>query len=428
MNLAEKKAIFGWSIYDWANSAFATTVMAGFFPIFFKEYWSYGSDTVVSTARLGFANALAGILIALFAPLLGAVADKGGVKKKFLFLFTLIGIMMTSSLYLVSKGNWPLAVMLYVFAVVGFSGGNIFYDALLVCVSPIKKIDFVSSLGYAFGYLGGGILFGINVWMTLNPTYFGLENVQQAVRVSFISVGIWWFVFSLPLLIFVKEDTAAKTNSYLVIIKGGLIQLKETIQQIRYLKTILLFLLAYWFYIDGVGTIIRMAVDYGISIGFKSKDLIFALLITQFVGFPAAIVFGYIGGKLGARGSIFIAIMIYLLITFWGVFMRSSYEFYILAVAIGMVQGGIQALSRSLYATLIPDKRSAEFFGFYNMVGKFSAIMGPLLVGSIALLAKYFGFSNSAASRLSIGSISIFFIVGGILLFFVDENKSKKEN
>ncbi|MBL7102402.1 MAG: MFS transporter, partial [Desulfobacteraceae bacterium] len=192
MQTNDKKAIFGWAMYDWANSAFATTVMAGFFPIFFKQFWSVGADTTLSTARLGLANSIAGIAVALCAPILGAIADKGTSKKKFLLFFAFMGIVMTFALYMVSKGNWPMAVLLYVFATVGFSGGNIFYDSLITGVAPEKKMDVVSALGFSLGYLGGGILFALNVWMTLSPATFGFRGPGEAVQFSFLTVGIWW--------------------------------------------------------------------------------------------------------------------------------------------------------------------------------------------------------------------------------------------
>ncbi|MDZ7262010.1 MAG: MFS transporter [candidate division KSB1 bacterium] len=427
MPLDDKKAIFGWTMYDWANSAFVTTIMAGFFPIFFKQFWSVGTDTTVSTARLGLANSIAGITVALVAPILGAIADKGTSKKKFLLFFAYLGVVMTCALYLVSKGNWPLAVVLYVLATIGFSGGNIFYDALLTGVASKKKMDFVSALGYALGYLGGGLLFTVNVWMTLRPQTFGFANAGEAVKFSFLSVGIWWGGFSIPLFLFVQEPVYGESKAGVNMIKAGFRQLKETFQEVRHLKTIFLFLTAYWLYIDGVDTIIRMAVDYGLSIGFNSNDLIVALLITQFVGFPSAIAFGYLGGKIGARRAIYIAIAVYLLVSVWGAFMQNKNEFYILAIIIGLVQGGIQALSRSFYARLIPVDKSAEYFGFYNMLGKFAVVFGPILIGGVGLLIKYLGYSSNTASRVSISSIAFLFLAGGTLFYFVNEEKGREE-
>jgi len=418
MQLDDKKAIFSWAMYDWANSAFATAVMAGFFPVFFKQFWNVG---------LGLANSLGSIAVAIWAPILGAVADKGTSKKRFLAFFAYMGVVMTSALYLVSMGNWPMAVVLYVLASIGFSGGNIFYDALITLVASEKRMDFVSALGFSMGYLGGGLLFAANVWMTLSPDTFGFADAREAGRFAFLCVGVWWGIFSIPLLLFVKEPRSEETKSGLDMVKAGLHQLQVTFEEIRHLKTIFLFLVAYWLYIDGVDTIVRMAVDYGISIGFQSSDLIVALLLVQFVGFPAAIGFGYLGGRIGAKRAIFIAIAVYLFVCIWGAFMRSKHEFYVLAITIGLVQGGIQALSRSFFAKIIPVDRSAEYFGFYNMLGKFAAVIGPVLMGGIGLLVRSMGYGSGIASRVSISSISLLFIAGGTLFYFVNEERGKEE-
>lgn len=414
-------------MYDWANSAFATTVMAGFFPIFFKNFCCTDTDAITSTARLGFANSVSGIVVALFAPILGAIADRGSIKKKLLIFFMFMGVLTTSALYLVSKGDWVLALVLYVIAIIGFSGGNIFYDSLLPFVAPEKNVDFVSALGFSLGYLGGGLLFAFNVWMTLRPETFGFNDPGEAVKVSFLSVGIWWFVFSIPIIMFVSEPQFEKKKSALKVIAEGLGQLKETFRDIRHLKTIVLFLVAYWLYMDGVDTIIRMAVDYGMSIGFDPRDLILALLITQFVGFPAAIGFGFLGGKIGAKRAIFIAIAVYIFVSIWGAFIQNKIEFYMLAITIGLVQGGIQALSRSFYTRIIPVDKAAEFFGFYNMIGKFSIILGPVLIGVVALVARSAGYEGHVASRISISAVSLLFILGGIIFCYVDEEKGKEE-
>ncbi len=427
MQTDNKKAVFGWAMYDWANSAFATTVMAGFFPLFFKQFWSSGADVNVSTARLGLGNSIAGIVIALLAPILGAIADKGTAKKKFLVFFAFMGVIMTSSLYMVSKGEWSAAVFFYVLATVGFLGGNIFYDSLIVSVASGKRLDFVSALGFSLGYLGGGLLFGINVWMTLSPETFGFADAGEAVRFSFLTVGIWWAVFSIPILLLVKEPAINESAAGAGAIKAGLAQYVNTFHEIRHLKTIFLFLAVYWLYIDGVDTIIVMAVDYGMSIGFEANDLIVALLITQFVGFPSAIAFGHIGQKIGAKKAIYIAIGVYLFVSIWGAFMRDTREFYILAIIVGLVQGGIQALSRSFYARIIPANKSAEYFGFYNMIGKFAAVLGPVVMGGSGLLIRSLGYGSDIASRAGITSISIFFIAGGVLFYFVDEEKGKAE-
>lgn len=422
------KVVVSWAMYDWANSAFATTVMAGFFPVFFKQFWSSGVDAPVSTARLGYGISIAGIIIALGAPILGAIADRGTAKKRFLLGFACLGVMTTSSLYLVSAGNWHMALVLYALGTIGFSGANVFYDSLLPAVSSEGRMDFTSSLGFSLGYLGGGILFAINVWMALNPTFFGFSDPSQSVRFSFLTVGIWWALFSLPLFMFVREPVYyAKPKQGLRMVRAGLGQLIRTFREIRHMKTIFLFLVAYWLYIDGVDTIIRMAVDYGLSLGFHSNDLIVALLATQFVGFPAAVCFGFLGTFIGTKRSILIAIGVYLFVTVWAAFIRTKGEFFALAILIGLVQGGIQALSRSFYAKIIPEEKSAEYFGFYNMLGKFAVIIGPALIGSFALLLRSFGVSSIAASRSSITAVSLLFLSGGALLFYVDETRGKQE-
>jgi UMF1 family MFS transporter len=426
-------------MYDWANSAFATTVMAGFFPIFFKQYWSYGADVNVSTAQLGFGNSIASLLVAMMAPILGAIADKGSAKKKFLIFFAYLGVLMTAALFLVQKGEWVWAIFIYAMGIIGFSGANVFYDSLLPSIVGEEKIDYVSGLGFAMGYLGGGLLFLVNVLMTLMPQKFGLPDAAAAVRYAFISVALWWGLFTLFTIFWVPEekrtDAADKGENIVV---AGFKQFVGTFKKIRHLKMVFLFLLAYWFYIDGVDTIIRMAVDYGLSLGFESNDLIVALLIVQFVGFPAALIFGKLGELWSVRKSIYLAIAFYMGITVWGTMMTQKYEFYILAVAVGLVQGGIQALSRSYYSRLIPKNQAAEYYGFYNMLGKFAVIMGPALMGIVGLIVKRMLMPASPtpeqltavgqmAARWGIGSILILFIIGAVLFYFVDEKKGREQ-
>ncbi len=426
-------------MYDWANSAFATTVMAGFFPVFFKQYWSYGVDVNMSTARLGFGNAAAGMLVAVMAPVLGAVADSGSARKKFLVFFAYLGVLMTAALFLIQKGNWEWAIFTYIIGIIGFSGANIFYDSLLPSVANDSEIDYVSGLGFSMGYLGGGLLFLGNVLMTLMPEKFGLPDAGTAVRYAFVTVALWWGFFTIFTVVWVPEvRTAAGPAGSTGFIIEGFKQLIKTFKKIRRLKTVFLFLLAYWFYIDGVDTIIRMAVDYGMSIGFASNDLIIALLITQFVGFPCALLFGKLGQLWSAKKLIYIAIGMYVFVTLWGTMMTRPHEFYVLAVLIGLVQGGIQALSRSFYSRLIPKNRTAEFYGFYNMLGKFATILGPVLVGFSGLAARHMLMPPSPtpeqmvhvarlSSRWGIASIVILFVIGAILFYFVDEKKAKQE-
>ncbi len=403
-------------MYDWANSAFATTVIAGFYPVFFNQYWSHGADTNMTTARLGLGNSIAGLAVALLAPVLGAIADRGSSRKRFLIFFAYMGAVMTAALFFVSRGEWKLATMVFVLASIGFSGGLVFYDALLKNVSSGKSSDMVSSLGYSLGYLGGGLLFALNVWMTVDPGRFGFDDAGEAVRFSFLTVSFWWALFTVPLILYVREPARDRKESLAATVRGGLRQLAETFREIRCCRPLLLFLFAYWFYIDGVDTIVRMAVDYGLSLGLERDDLIVALLITQFVGFPSALAFGFAGKRIGARRAIFTALCVYLLVTVWASLMHSREEFFALAVTIGLVQGGVQALSRSYYSKMVPVDRSAEYFGFYNMLGKFAAVIGPVLMGAAGLLARSGGMSPDGATRVSIVSISLLFITGGALL------------
>ncbi len=414
-----RRAIYAWAFYDWANSAFATTVMAGFFPLFFKEYWNSGVADTVSTFRLGMANSAASLVVVLCAPLLGAIADHLDRRKGFLLLFAALGVVMTGALHFVAAGDWQLAALCYGLAILGFSGGNLFYDALLLGVARPAQLDRVSALGFALGYLGGGLLFAFNVLMVLHPDWFGLPDKATAVRVSFLSVALWWAVFSVPLFVRVHEARAAERVCARAAIARGFGQLRRTLREIGRLPHTFLFLAAYWLYIDGVDTIVRMAVDYGMSLGFPSNSLIVALLITQFVGFPAAIAFGRLGDRIGARAGILVALAVYMAVTAWGAFMSAVWEFYLLAVVIGLVQGGVQSLSRSLYARLIPPGRSAEFFGFYNMLGKFAAVLGPALMGWVGVL--------SGSPRIGILSVLALFVVGAVLLLRVDVARGMRD-
>ncbi len=418
--VSKNKVVYSWVLYDWANSAFAVCIFTVFYPLFFKSYWHPGVDATTSTFHLGLSNSLASIIIVFIAPLIGSIADNSNSKKYFLLFFALMGMLLTAGLYFVHQGEWLLASVFYVIASVGFMGANIFYDSLLLVVADNNELDIISGLGYAFGYIGGGLLFVINILLVTYPEWFGLLDKTLAVRVSFVTVAVWWFLFSIPLMLYVPEPKITKPGSVFNIIKSGISQLKNTFYEIKKYKVIIVFLLAYWLYIDGVDTIVRMSVDYGMSIGLETDNLIMAIMITQFVGFPAAIAFGFIGNKLGPKTGILIAISVYIVVTIYSVSMTTSQEFYIMAITIGLVQGGIQSLSRSLFARIIPADKSAEFFGFYNMMGKFAAVLGPILVGGVAVIT-----SNSRYAMLSLITL---FVLGGVILYFVDEQKAIKSH
>lgn len=416
---AANRAQWSWALYDWANSAFATTVMAGFFPVFFKSYWATGMPVTESTVRLGTANAVASLLVVLLAPILGVLADYSGRKKRLLLMLAMLGALMSGGLFLVSEGHWLIAALLYVLGVIGFAGGNVAYDAMLLDVAERSELERVSAFGFALGYLGGGLLFAVNVLMVLYPGAFGLADQAEAVRAAFLMVAIWWAVFSMPVLLFVHERPLAKHERLGQGIAQAWRGLLDTWRLLRRLRMAFVFLIAYWCYIDGVDTIVRMAVDYGLSLGFAAESLLTALLITQIVGFPSALAFGRIGDRIGAKRAIWLALSVYVVVVFWAANMNASWEFYAMAVAIGLVQGGVQAMSRALFARLIPAEHAGRLFGLYNMMGKFAAVVGPLLVGWVGVL--------SGSPRVGILSVLLLFVLGAWLLGQVDVVRGERE-
>ena len=415
MHYLKRKRVISWALYDWANSAFATTVMAGFFPLFFKSFWAADLSPAESTAVIGTTNSLAGLFIMLSAPILGAYSDLGKLKKKFLAFFALLGVLSTGYLYFIPQGDWVIAASLYALAVVGFSGGNIFYDSLIASVSKQDQRNKVSSLGFSLGYLGGGLLFVINVLMYLNPAWFGLSSQSEAILWSFLSVAIWWAVFSLPLFMSVEEKSNTEISKGLFEnITEAFKAVASTLREIKKHKRVAIFLIAYWLYIDGVDTIVRMAVAYGSDIGLDASSMITALLLTQFVGFPATLVFGIYADKIGFKKILTIGISIYILVTFYAYYMSTALEFYILAGTVGLVQGGVQAISRSFFSTIIPVNKEAQFFGFYNLVGKSAVFLGPVLVSWVALI-----FGNPRFGILSL----LFLLVPGLILLWMVPDK-----
>ena len=399
--------MLAWAFYDWANSAFALAVLTAFVPVMLAGTWNDGAPSTVTTFRLGLANGLASLIVVLLAPMLGAMTDQARQRKPWLALFTVLGIVTTMLLGGIGPGDWQFAMLLFVLASVGFFAANSLYDAMLIDVAEPEAFDRVSAFGYGLGYLGGALLFTVSVILLARPATFGLESQSAAIQVTFVLVGIWWGVFSLPLLLWVKERHTGPppvAGAFL----AGLRQLRGTVRSLGADRNLLWFLAAYWLYIDGVYTIIKMAVDFGLSQGLSATDVTGAILLTNFIGFPAAIGFGALGQRLGARQAIYLALGVYVVATLLAVFLTTAVEFYALAATIGLVQGGVQSLSRSLYARLIPPEKSGEYFGFFNMLGKFSSILGPVLAGTAALV--------TGSQRVGILSILVLFISGLWLL------------
>ncbi|MBW7931475.1 MAG: MFS transporter [Gammaproteobacteria bacterium] len=405
-SLWRRQAVLGWAFYDWANSAFALSIMTSFFPVLMAGYWNDGAPSSVGTFRLGMANGISSLLVALLTPLIGTLADRGGRRKAWLLWVTGLGCAMTAALYFLAAGMWFAAALLYVGASGAFAIGNSLYDSLLVDVAAPAEYDRVSACGYALGYLGSALLFTLNVLMVLHPARFGLASADHAVRVAFVLVALWWLVFSLPLAWWVRDD--AGRDAAPVALAAGFRQLADTLRSVRRHPALWRFLLAYWLYIDAVFTIIKMAVDYGLALGLPQQALIQAILLTNFVAFPAALAFGWLGTAIGTRAGIYVGLGIYLLATAAAGFLRLEWHFYALAVVIGLVQGGVQSLSRSFFARLVPAGRSGEYFGFYNMLGKFAAIIGPVLVGVVTLF--------SGSQRLGLVSLLLLFSAGLVLL------------
>lgn len=375
-----------WALYDCGNSAFALSSIAVLFPLFIGSFWSAGAEGTVVTSRLAWTTAAASAVVLVMAPLLGALADSSGRRKRMLFVLGLLGALSTVGLGYVAEGDWRFALTAFFFGSIGFYSANVIYDSLIVEVSRPGDFELVSALGYSLGYIGSALLLTVHVWMMAAPATFGFSGMADVVRVAFVSVGAWWFVFLLPLMAIVPEPPARVSMGDRPI-AAAYRALIDTARHVGRYREIVRFLVAYTLYIAGVFTVIVMAVNFGQRLGFDQVDLVKALLITNFVGFPATLFYGYLGNRIGARAATLIGLSVYASVAIWAVFLESVNQFYVMALLIGLVQGGVQAMSRSIYAGLIPDDRSGEFFGFYNMLTKLAHVLGPVVVGFGALLS-----------------------------------------
>lgn len=411
----ERPELRAWAMYDWANSAFVTTIVAAVFPIYFGAVAAADLPPGAGTQRFAITTTLSKLVVALAAPILGALADTAAIKKKLLAAFMALGVLATALMVFIERGDWLFAALLFLLANVGANGSFVFYDSLLPHIASEEEVDRVSSAGYALGYLGGGILLAINLAWIQKPSWFGLPGPGMASRISFFSVAVWWTVFSIPLFRRVPEPAprlepgeAAAAGP----LRLALARLARTFRELRAFDQAFLLLLAFVIYSDGIGTIISMAAIYGVEIGIPQTALISALLITQFVGIPCSFLFGTLAGRIGAKRAIFLSLAVYTLVGALGYYMKTALHFYLLAVLVGTVQGGSQALGRSLFATLIPRHKSSEFFAFFSVFEKFAGIVGPALFG-VAIAA-------TGSSRSAILSVIVFFVVGGIILAFVN--------
>jgi UMF1 family MFS transporter len=414
-----QRVVKAWAMYDWANSAFAAVILTAVFPVYYRALVTHaGYAPEDATAYWAYTTSLSLLIVAVIGPLLGAIADIVGGKKPFLALALSFGVLGSLGLAFLGKDTFVLASLLFAVGNLGFAGGNIFYEALLPHIARPGDMDRVSALGYALGYLGGGLLLVVDVLWIFRPEWFWMPDREFALRASFVSVALWWFFFALPLFRKVAEPVIHdRPRLTMRVVGDGLRELRRTFGQIRRYRQLALFLVGFWIYNDGISTIIKIATAYGDEIGIDHNHMLIALILTQFVGFPCAIGFGALAHQLGAKRSILLGLAVYMLISIAGFFMKSALHFYFLAVVVGVVQGGTQALSRSLFATMVPKTQSTQFFGFFSTGEKFAGIIGPAIFGVIGQL--------TGSSRWGIISVTLLFVVGGALLWRVDETEGQ---
>ena len=412
--------IRAWAMYDLANSAFSTTIITAIFPVYFTSVAGADLPPGEALRLLARTTTIALATSAVLAPFLGTLADFAPIKKRLLGLFTAIGCVAAGCLALVMRGDWFFAAICFGIGNVGFAASLTFYDSLLPHIARKGEIDRISTGGFALGYLGGGILLAVNVAWILSPATFGLRDAAQASRLSFASVAVWWLVFSIPLFRHVPEPGARTGNkrSGIDLVKTSVAALLHTVRELRRYRNAFLLLVAFVIYADGIGTIQRLATSYGAELGIDQGALITAILLVQFAGIPFAFLFGMLAGRIGAKSSIFIGLGVYIVLTISAYYMKTERDFYVLALMVATVQGGTQALSRSLFASMIPRARSSEFFGFFSIFEKFGAILGPAVFEMAS--------RTTGSSRSAILSVVVFFIAGAAVLWFVDVREGKE--
>jgi UMF1 family MFS transporter len=408
-----------WALYDWANSVFMTTVLQ-VFQIYFPSVVAADLPRVVATERFAWATTIGMVIIALLSPILGAIADYAGLKKKMMAVTVVLGVLVTASLYLVGRGDWKLGLGLFILGNIFINASFVFYESLLPHIASAEEIDRVSAAGYALGYLSGGLLLIVNAIWIQHPAWFGIPDAAAATRLSFLSAAVWWGVFSVPLFLRVPEPPSAEAGAEppAQVVKAAFARLGGTLRDLREYRGAFLLLLAFLLYNDGIQTIIRMGAVYGVEIGISSGALMAAIIMIQFVGVPFAILFGALAGRFGVKRMLFIPLVVYVIVAVVGYRMKSAVDFFVLAFLVATVQGGSQALSRSLFATMIPRSRSGEFFGFWGVFDKFGGVIGPFVFASMI--------AATGSSRPAILALIVFFVAGGLLLAFVDVDEGRR--
>jgi len=408
------KEIKAWISYDLGSSAFATTVLAAFFPIFYNQYWSSNIESVLSAQYLSWTLVISNLTLLFTAPLIGAITDISRSTKKLFVSMVMISIIGTGFLYTLQAGSWLYALIFFGIANYFFSASNVIYDKILVQISSPELFSKISGYGYAWGYFGGGFLFLINACMSLYPELFGLSSQADAIRWSFITVSVWWFIFLIPLAITYKEPSTKVVENQ--VIKNSFKNLMNTFISISQYRNAFIFLIAFFLFIDGVHTVVALAATFALNLGLDSSSVIIALLMVQFIAFPSTLMWAYVGEKYSDKFVINFSILIYIVIIIYTLFLSSAMEFYILAAMVGFVQGGIQGSSRGLFAKLIPHDKAGEFFGLFNTFGKAGAFMGPALVGLFLALFE--------SVRISLLPILVLFVLGLIVLYFVKTDET----
>ena len=411
-----------WALYDWANSPFMTIVITAVFPIFFAKVAAAGMSESEATSKFAIASSISLALVALLSPVLGAIADHAPIKKRFLAVFMSIGALATASLALIGTGDWVLALVLFGIGQIGATGSFVFYDSLLPHLARDDEMDRLSTAGYALGYLGGGLVLTLVLIAVTNPHALGLPDTGAATRAGFVLVAVWWLVFAMPLFRRVPEPPIATGGAPrphgAALLRASFGGLRVTFRELRRFRQATLFMFAFLVYNDGIGTIIKMAAIYGNEIGLESNTMIVAILITQFIGIPCTFLFGQLAGRMGTKPSIYLGLAVYCVVSALGYFMTSPAHFYALAVLVGIVQGGVQALSRSLFASMIPRARSSEMFALFGVFEKFAGIFGP---GVFAVIKALTG-----SSRNGILSVVGFFLLGALLLALVNVDEGRR--
>ncbi len=426
----QRPELRAWAMYDWANSAMMTVIVTAVFPIFFAKVAYAGEGGRSATEVHAWATTAALVIIALVAPLLGVVADRAACKKALLLGFATLGSLACAGMFFIGPGDWQLAAGLFLLANVGASGSFVFYDALLPHVAKSDEVDQLSTSSFALGYLGGGLLLAFSLAMILNPSWFGLpsgEGLSAAdsslpTRISFVAVAVWWMLFSIPLLKRVSEPQVLAVSERLSPGRSFVAALgswRQTIRDLLRYKQAALFLLAFLIYNDGILTIIRMAGIYGKELQLESGQMMLAILLVQFVGVPCTVLFGFIASKVGAKRSVMAGLMIYGVVVLMAYRLEDAQDFFAMAIAIALVQGGTQALSRSLFSSMIPAAKSGEFFGLFAVFDRFAGIFGPLLFAQVLA----FGGELRSAVLPLLG----FFAVGAMLLALVDVDRGRRE-